>query len=383
ALPDCLIFNPKLSGEDCFRELCGAGVALRIVEGLGGRDEMEKYLDIAAIATVADVVPLIGDNRIITYAGLKAINSYNARKGIKMLVKSCVAGEVTAFDIAFKIAPRINSIGRLSDANGALDVFCSEDNFILTNTVNELDESNAKRMELTNDLTDYCYDLLKNFDFENNAVIVLSNAYWDDGIIGIVAARITERFHRPTILITKRGEVLKRSGRSVKGLNIYKYVSLCSDLLAKFGGHAMACGLSIKEQNIDAFTKKLNELIKADFDMSYFKAKMKYDVDMADVESAIDMARGLKMLEPCGEGNPSVKFKESVVGKEFGQMGDTNHIVCRERDKETVIFGGLKYKEFLSQKVQKDLYYSLSLQTYKNRVFAPAKVSAIECDKVE
>ena len=128
-LPDCLIFNPKLSDCNSFTQLCGAGVALRIVEGLGGSSEMEKYLDIAAIATVADVVPLVGDNRIITYSGLKAINSYNARRGIKMLAQSCVAGEITAFDIAFKLAPRINSVGRLSDANGVLDLFCTDDNF--------------------------------------------------------------------------------------------------------------------------------------------------------------------------------------------------------------------------------------------------------------
>ncbi len=382
-LPDCLIFNPKLSDCNSFTQLCGAGVALRIVEGLGGSSEMEKYLDIAAIATVADVVPLVGDNRIITYSGLKAINSYNARRGIKMLAQSCVAGEITAFDIAFKLAPRINSVGRLSDANGVLDLFCVDDNFLLTNVVNELNESNAKRMELTNDLTDYCYQMLKNFDFEENAVIVLNNAYWDDGIIGIVAARITERFHRPTILITKSGEVFKGSGRSIKGLNIYKYVSMCSDMLTKFGGHAMACGISIKEENIVLFAKKLNELIKADFDMSYFSKKIKYDIDMADVDSAIDMARGLKMLEPCGEGNSGIRFKESIKSKDFGQMGDTQHIVCRERDKETVIFGGLKYKEFLSQKVQKDLYFTLSLQTYKNRVYAQAKVNAIECGNVD
>ncbi len=382
-LPDCLIFNPKLSDCNSFTQLCGAGVALRIVEGLGGSSEMEKYLDIAAIATVADVVPLVGDNRIITYSGLKAINSYNARRGIKMLAQSCVAGEITAFDIAFKLAPRINSVGRLSDANGVLDLFCVDDNFLLTNVVNELNESNAKRMELTNDLTDYCYQMLKNFDFEENAVIVLNNPYWDDGIIGIVAARITERFHRPTILITKSGDIFKGSGRSIKGLNIYKYVSMCSDMLTKFGGHAMACGISIKEENIVLFAKKLNELIKADFDMSYFSKKIKYDIDMADVDSAIDMARGLKMLEPCGEGNSGIRFKESIKSKDFGQMGDTQHIVCRERDKETVIFGGLKYKEFLSQKVQKDLYFTLSLQTYKNRVYAQAKVNAIECGNVD
>lgn len=382
-LPDCLIFNPKLSGGDCFRDLCGAGVALRIVEGLGGLEEMKKYLDIAAIATVADVVPLVGDNRIITREGLKIINSFSVRRGIKLLTKSCVEGEVTAFDISFKIAPRINSIGRLSDANDVLDLFCREDNFLLENVVKQLGDSNAKRMELTNDLSDYCMDMLKNYDFEENPVIVLHNAYWDDGIIGIVASRIAEAFHRPTILITKSGEIFKGSGRSIKGLNIYKYVSQCSDILVKFGGHAMACGLSIKESDIEVFAKRINDLIKADFDMKSFLPEKKYDIDMASVESAMDMARGLKMLEPCGEGNPRIKFKESIKSKDFQQMGNTSHVVCKDGDKEILLFGGLKYREFLSQNVQKDLYYSLSLQSYKNRVYAQAKVGALECGFVE
>ncbi|MDE6189035.1 MAG: single-stranded-DNA-specific exonuclease RecJ [Clostridia bacterium] len=382
-LPDCLIFNPKLSSNDTFRDLCGAGVALRIVEGLGGLEEMKKYLDIAAIATVADVVPLIGDNRIITHAGLKLINSFAVRRGVKTLVKSCVDGEVTAYDIAFKIAPRINSLGRLSDANGVLDIFCTTDNFLIENIVKEVNESNAKRMELTNDLAAHCLDLLKNYDFENKAVIVLHSAYWDDGIIGIVASKITETFNRPTLLFTKSGEVFKGSGRSIKGINIYKYVSQCSELLTRFGGHAMACGMSILEKNLDAFATKLNELIRADFDMNYFIPKRRYDLDMAQVDSALDMARGLKMLEPCGEGNPRIKFKESVYAKEFNQMGATSHVVCKERDKETVVYGGLRYKELLSQDVRKDLYLSLSLQTFNNRVYAQAKVSAIECLEVK
>ncbi len=169
-LPDCLIFNPKMSGGDCFRDLCGAGVALRIVEGLGGEKERDKYLDIAAIATVADVVPLVGDNRIITQAGLKIINSFNVRRGIKKLITSCIKNDVTAYDIGFKIAPRINSLGRLSDANRVLDLFCTDDNFLLDTIVNEINDSNSKRMELTNDLTEMCLDI-GNSRFENNGYV--------------------------------------------------------------------------------------------------------------------------------------------------------------------------------------------------------------------
>ncbi len=382
-LPDCLIFNPKMSGEDCFRDLCGAGVALRIVEGLGGEKERDKYLDIAAIATVADVVPLVGDNRIITQAGLKIINSFNVRRGIKKLITSCIKNEVTAYDIGFKIAPRINSLGRLSDANRVLDLFCTDDNFLLDTIVNEINDSNSKRMELTNDLTEMCLDMLKEFDFENCPVIVLHNPYWDDGILGIVASRITDTFKRPSVLLTKSGDCFKGSGRSVNGIDIRKYVAKCGDLLIKFGGHTMACGLSIDQKNIEQFNKKLNEYVLQDFSMDYFMPKIKYDVDMKDVDSAMDMARGIKMLEPFGEGNPSIRFKEEIGSLDFSQMGATSHIVSKRPDKELLMFGGLKYKEFLASKTPKDIYYALTLAEYNNKVYAQGKIGAFVCEEVE
>ena len=383
ALPDCLIFNPKMSEENCFRQLCGAGVALRIVEGLGGVEERNKYLDIAAIATVADVVPLVGDNRIIVQTGLKNINSFNVRRGIKKLIGTCVDGEVTSYDVAFKIAPRINSLGRLSDANAVLDLFCTDDNFLLDNIVKELNEANSKRMELTNDLANACFDILKNYDFENRPVIALYNAYWDDGILGIVASRITETFKRPTILLTKSGDVYKGSGRSVKGVDIRKYVAMCEDLLIKFGGHTMACGMTLDSKNVQAFVDRINEYVARDYDMSYFIPNTRFDVDMAEVDSALDMARGLKMLEPFGEGNLGIKFKETVTECDFTQMGNTSHVVSKKPDKEIVIFGGLKYKQLLASHTPKELFYTLSLANYKNRIYAQGKVSAILCDKVE
>lgn len=378
-LPDCLIFNPKLtSEEEGFRELCGAGVALRIVEGLGGREQMLKYVDIAAVATVADVVPLVGDNRIIAKAGIKKINSMDCARGLKMLVKTCVEGEVTSYDIGFKIAPRINAAGRISDANAVLDLFCTTDNFLLEHLVKDLAECNAERMQLTDDLTEECMQRLKGYDFENNAVIVLSNAYWDDGIIGIAASRIAETFSRPTVLLTKNGKSFKGSGRSVKGINIFAYVSECADLLTKFGGHAMAFGLTIEEKNIGEFAQKLNSLVKKDYPMEYFIPKKKYDIDAKEITSALDAARGIKLFEPFGEGNPDIRFKEEIKGMDFMQMGNTPHIVHKEKERELVLFNGIKYKEFLSQNVQKNLYYKLSLQSFRDKVYAQAKISSLE-----
>ncbi len=382
-LPDCLIFNPKLTKSGAFRELCGAGVALRIVEGLGGRDEMMKYIDIATIATIADVVPLVEDNRIIAKAGLKKINSMSCSRGIKMLAKTCTEGEITSYDIGFKIAPRINAVGRIGDANEVLDLFCTTDNFLLENIVKSLNECNQERVQLTDDLTEECMHQLKGFDFENNAVIVLHNAYWDDGIIGIVASRIAEIFNRPTVLLTKNGDLYKGSGRSIKGINIFDYVLQCSTLLKKFGGHAMAFGLSLEKEKILDFSKKLNELIKKDYDMSFFVPHKKYDIDIKDVKNILSMARGIKLLEPFGEGNPNIKFCESAGSIEFNQMGSTQHLIHKEKERELVLFGGLKYKELLSQKVQKKLYYKLSLESFRDKVYAQGKISSFECNETD
>lgn len=382
-LPDCLIFNPKLTEEGAFRDLCGAGVALRIVEGLGGREEMLKYADIAAIATIADVVPLVGDNRIIAKLGLKLINSMNCRRGIKMLAKTCVEGEISSYDIGFKIAPRINAVGRIGDANAVLDLFCTTDNFLLEQIVKNLNESNAQRVQLTDDLTEECMRQLKGFDFDKNAVIVLDNPYWDDGIIGIVASRIAETFNRPTVLLTKNGDTFKGSGRSVKGINIFEYVSECGYLLKKFGGHSMAFGLSIDKENIREFAQKLNELIRRDYPMSFFVPHKSYDIDMSEVKSALEMARGIKLLEPFGEGNPNIRFRESVKDITFDQMGSTSHLVHKGKEKELVLFNGLRYKEFLSQKVQKNLYYRLSLQSFRDRVYAQGKITSFSCDEAD
>lgn len=383
-LPDCMIFNPKLTKKDgVFRELCGAGVALRIVEGLAGREQMLKYIDIAAIATIADVVPLVADNRIIAKAGLKRINSMDCARGIKMLAKGCTEGEVSSYDVGFKIAPRINAAGRIGDANAVLDLFCTSDNFLLEHLIKDLNDCNTERVQLTDDLTEECMQKLKGYDFENNAVIVLSNPYWDDGIIGIVASRIAETFSRPAVLITKNGKVYKGSGRSIKGINIFSYVSACSDLLVKFGGHAMAFGLTVEEKNIDAFAKKLNELVKKDYSMEYFVPKKKYDIDTEEVSSVLDTARGIKLFEPFGEGNPDIKFRERIGSMDFAQMGTTQHIAHKEKERELILFNGLKYKEFLSQNVQKNLYYKLSLQSYKNKVYAQCRISSFSCDKVD
>ncbi|MGN0797757.1 MAG: single-stranded-DNA-specific exonuclease RecJ, partial [Christensenellales bacterium] len=361
-LPECNIFNPKLS-KGCFRELCGAGVALRLVEALAGVQESKKYYDIAAIATVADIVPLVEDNRIIVYYGLMLINR-GYRKGIKMLVERCVKGAVKSSDVSFKIAPRINSVGRLQDANPVVELFVSNDSFVLSNLIDEIEKLNDLRQTMTTDLAKLCDDRLVGFDFEDNPIIVLYDKYWDDGILGIASARLVSEFNRPVILLTKNKDVVKGSGRSVEGVNILDCVSACSDILLKFGGHKMACGLSLKEENVAEFIRRINAFAKSTISSQAFEPKVEAfcQLDSFDIE----LAKQLAYLEPYGEGNREVTFTTNLGKCEFVPIGNGEHLKYHKDNSDFLAFSAIDKLSLLNSPAKKQIRFALSVNVFKN-----------------
>ncbi|MEG2413096.1 MAG: single-stranded-DNA-specific exonuclease RecJ [Clostridia bacterium] len=377
-LPSCFIFNPKLSGENAFRDLCGAGVALRLVEKIGGLERSKKFYDIACIATVADVVPLRDDNRIIVYFGLKSINA-GARIGIKMLCASCLKGEVTSNDIAFRLAPRINSVGRLGDAGKVVGLFKETDHFLLTCLIDEINKTNETRKELTKDLTEHCVELLENYDFAKYPIIVLYYPYWDDGIVGIVASQVVGMFNRPTILLTKNDEIVKGSGRSVNGVDILECVSTCRDDLIKFGGHKMACGVTLKEENVQAFREDINNYAKI-----LYPKEMFYPHNHAEEEIVGDitlaLAEQLEMLEPCGETNPRPTFCKAVGEMNFERIGVTTHVKCKEKENSYIYFGGAENLNLLTNPLEKQLNFVVGSQIFQNIKSANTQVVGISCN---
>ncbi|MGN0771774.1 MAG: single-stranded-DNA-specific exonuclease RecJ [Christensenellales bacterium] len=378
-LPDCLIFNPKLS-HDCFRELCGAGVALRLVEALAGVQESKKYYDIAAIATVADIVPLVEDNRIIVYYGLMLINR-GYRKGIRLLVEKCVKGSVKSSDIGYKIAPRINSVGRLQDANEVVNLFVSNDTFILSNLIDDIEKLNEQRQNMTVDLADACSRQLVGFDFDNNPIIVLYNKYWDDGILGIAAARLVSEFNRPVILLTKNKDVVKGSGRSVEGVNILQYVSHCADLLIKFGGHKMACGISLKEENVEQFISEINAYASDTIDKQLLQPKVKAYCRLENFD--LQLAKQLNYLEPYGEGNREVTFFTTLGKCDFSRIGNSEHLKYKTDNTEFVAFSSIDKMSLLNSSIKKNVRFSLSINVYKNTESLQANLLNVQCDDVE
>lgn len=378
-LPDCNIFNPKLS-KGCFRELCGAGVALRLVEALAGVQESKKYYDIAAIATVADIVPLVEDNRIIVYYGLMLINR-GYRKGVKMLVEKCVKGVVKSSDVSFKIAPRINSVGRLQDANPVVQLFVSNDTFVLSNLIDEIERLNDQRQTMTTDLAKACDDRLIGFDFEDNPIIVLYDKYWDDGILGIASARLVSEFNRPVILLTKNKDVVKGSGRSVEGVNILDCVSACSDILLKFGGHKMACGLSLKEEDVDEFIRKINAFAKATISTQALQPKVEAFCRLDDFD--IEFAKQLAYLEPYGEGNREVTFTTEIGKCDFAPIGNSEHLKYHYKDSDFLAFSAIDKLSLLNSAAKKNIRFSLSVNVFKNTETLQVGLLNVTCNDVE
>lgn len=197
-IPDCIVVDPKVARKG-FYDLCGAGVALKLVEALAGREEACKYLDVVAIATIADVVPLKEDNRIIAYYGLKQITT-SARKGVKMLLDQ---EKVSAQDVMFRLAPRMNAAGRLNSAMKVVGLFLENDYFLLRTLTEELARDNSQRQDLCEKAVVEAKAMLKGADFENMGIIALYSDSWEPGILGIACARLVEEFKRPTVLFAK------------------------------------------------------------------------------------------------------------------------------------------------------------------------------------
>lgn len=333
-IADCIVVDPKIARKG-FYDLCGAGVALKLVEALSSRQEASKYLDIVAIATIADVVPLKKDNRIIAYYGLKMIsNGY--RKGLKMLLGE---GHVSAQDIMFRLAPRMNAAGRLNTAMKVVDLFLEDDYFLLKTLVEELERDNRDRQALCEKVVDEAKLLLKGEDFANTGLIVLYSDNWETGVLGIACARLVEEFKRPTILFAKNGDELKGSARSVESVNIFELLQSLSHLFTAFGGHSQAAGVSLKIDNFDEFKNRANEIVLSSHTSSDFESVMTSEMALPLNLNFLKFAKELELLEPTGYQNALPSFLIEGDDIRFEQIGFSSHVKSQLSNIDLVGFG--------------------------------------------
>ena len=376
-IPDCIVVDPKIEKKG-FYDFCGAGVALKLVEALSNREEIKKYLDICAIATIADVVPLIGENRIIAAFGLEKIRT-NTRLGLRIMLGG---KEITSYDVMYKIAPKINSAGRLGSAKKVVDLFISKDPILLTMLCDELEADNIRRQAICEQVTSEAREMLKDVDFNKTRIIILENDNWEAGVIGIAAARLADDFKRPTILLTKKEDgLIGGSSRSIKSVNIFEVLMQLSDYFVTFGGHAQAAGITMEASKLEEFKQKANEILFKEHDVSEFVTKFTYDAELDIEKPLLGFATELELLEPTGFGNPKPVFKVIESGMHFERMSTTPHIKYMSDNIEIVGFNYLDKIGSFTGEVELEL--TLEKKIFQNREYAQGTIKSVKVNKID
>jgi single-stranded-DNA-specific exonuclease len=319
-LPQALsVINPKQ--PDCpypFKELAGVGIAFLLAAALraamkksGFGDDsdvlnLRNLLDLVALGTIADQVPLTDQNRILTYFGLEVLNQSN-RIGIEALKEVCgLAGRsISSWNVAFQLVPRLNAGGRMSDSSLALKLLTTDNAQEAREVAVSLNRMNAERQHVEDRMVQEAEKQLNLAHFSlRNKTIVLASRNWHRGVMGIVASRILERYHRPTIIISLEDGISHGSGRSVQGLNLYSALDLCSSWLTSYGGHTYAAGITIDPQNIVPFSRQFEEVACQYLTAEYLTPLLRIDGITSLEQISMDDALQLRLLEPFGTGNP-------------------------------------------------------------------------------
>ncbi len=312
-LPDTVCINAKLPGQEFpDRELCGTGVAYKVAEALLGRVKAEQYLPIAAIATIADIVPLFGENRTIVTRGLKLCEKY-LPLGLKAMFKEYDLSLIkpSSVDISFKISPKLNASGRMGDAGDSLKLYFETDPVRIKKCIEKIKAHNTKRQDICAKIYDSCEKALARVDMKNQRVICLASKAWDKGVLGIVCSRLVEKYHKPVFLFAQEGDELHGSGRSIDDINIHELLNSLSDILDTFGGHSMAAGLSLKRKNYEEFVNKINAFALQHVSDEVFIPIKYYDQELTPQEITPELVKAFSVLEPFGCANPKPRFKVS------------------------------------------------------------------------
>jgi single-stranded-DNA-specific exonuclease len=318
------ILNPHQPG--CTfpgRELAAVGVAFHLLLALRKRlreqgwfaqkpePNLREQLDLVALGTIADVVPLTGPNRVLVPFGLREL-SKGARPGVAALKKVANIGErVTAGDVGFKLGPRINAAGRLDDASTAVRLLLSEDPREAQRLAEQLDRANAERQELQARIAGEAVEQAAKLGGpEERRTIVVSAPNWHVGVVGIVASRLVERFHRPALVLAEEDGLAKGSGRSVEGFHLYDALARCAKHLSRFGGHKHAAGVQLPATQLQEFSDALEKEGRDLLDPAQLVPRVRVDVELEAHEVSLDLAKALQRLAPFGAGNPEPVFSQ-------------------------------------------------------------------------
>lgn len=315
--PAVAILNPKLESSTYpYPHLSGCGVGYKFMQGFSMSNginpiDLEGMLDLVAVSIAADIVPMTGENRILTYHGLRRINS-NPNMGLRAILRiSGLTGrEITISDVIFKIGPRINASGRMQSGREAVDLLVARDAAEALEKAKAIDQYNKDRKELDKRITEEANTILSSRDelHSDKKSIVIYNKEWHRGIIGIVASRLTEIYYKPAVVLTHSNGLATGSSRSVQGFDIYKAVDAARDLLENFGGHTYAVGLSLKEENIPEFTRRFEEYVAKNITTTQLTPQLDIDTFITFADITPRLLSLLKRFNPFGPGNQKPVF---------------------------------------------------------------------------
>jgi single-stranded-DNA-specific exonuclease len=380
-VPQCVaVVNPKRhDSEYPFKELAGVGVIFKLCQALwrlagrpDGQADPKSHLDLAALGTIADVVPLLDENRIIARAGL-AMMGHSSNLGIQSLldVAGLAGREVKAGNVGFTLGPRVNAAGRLGDPSLGARLFLTDSRQEASELAAMLDEENRKRQEIEQAILRQVWEPVSKMNTQSTRAIVLGSETWHTGVIGIVASKIAEMTFRPTVLVSFEGDVGRGSARSIPGFNLFSALTECSDLLLKYGGHAQAAGLSIRAADLEAFRERLNRIGHERLSQDDLVPRLRFDDELPEADISDSLARELAALEPHGLGNPSPVFvtRNMLVLEQRSVGADGRHLKLKLGRGDAVV-GAIgfrmtrRYSEVARNSAEVDVAYSLDLNEW-------------------
>ncbi|MCR5612005.1 MAG: single-stranded-DNA-specific exonuclease RecJ [Clostridiales bacterium] len=388
-IPECTaVVCHTIAGDAYPNYLCGAGTALKLIQALGGVEAAKDYIFLAGVATVADVVPLLDENRFFVKYALEALNKGECCLGMRMLLDSLSSTKkpYSVYTISYGIAPKLNASGRMGDASLGVELFMTEDEEEAARIISQLSEMNEQRQAEEQSILNEAIKMVEELDVSDKHVIVLASDKWNPGVIGIAASRLAELYNRPTVLFSEYYDIYKGSSRSIEGINIHDALKANADLFLRFGGHAKAAGVSMEKSMFKKCADALEEYFANNCSPDLFVPRRCYEFDEDFGEITMELTRQLEMLSPFGEGNPCPVFHVSNVSpfhiKRFGCDGQHLRMDLRQGRSsfESVYFCGGSSFESIMRAESISLLYSPTVNNWNGSENLQMRIISVRPD---
>lgn len=376
------VLDPKQSSCSYpYKDLSGCGVGFKLIQAYSRVQgipfsEIINYLDLVAVSIASDIVPITGENRVLTYFGLKQLNE-SPRTGLREIIReSEVHKELTVEDVVFRIGPKINAAGRMESGGKAVELLVSNETKIAAEISREISSFNTERRSIDRIITTEAMRMIAEDQRNANAkTTVLYNPTWRKGVIGIVASRLIETYYRPTVILTESNGFATGSARSVQEYDLYQAIEACSDLLESFGGHMFAAGLTLRKENIDAFRQRFEEHVNNTITEEQLVPRIYIDSELVFSEISDEFHNGLSLFQPFGPENMSPVFVsrnvfDSGTGKMVGSSGEHLKLdLCQEstgtRTFPAIAFSQANHFEHIKSGKPFDICYSLEINEFR------------------